>query len=139
MRLQERPRLTSCRSTEKDTAQGPDDRHVLESVVAACSHTPVMALPVQLGPLKASFAVDTGAAVNVLSGETFQAQKRVARGSRWSLRPIDLNLVGVTSDSLKILGVVRLPISLGKNTPIIRLDFYVASNFALPTDGFTFS
>ncbi len=41
----------------------------------------------------------------------------------------------MTSDSLKILGVVRLPVSLGKNTPTMRLDFYAASHFSLSSDG----
>ena len=94
-----------------------------------------MALRTKLGPLHASFAVDTGAAVNVLSEETYNALKRASRGSRWRLRPNDLNLVGVTCDSLDILGVVRLPVSLGKNTPTMRQDFYVASRFSLPSDG----
>lgn len=35
----------------------------------------------------------------------------------------------LTSDSLQILGIFRLPI------PIIHLDFYLLSNFALPADG----
>ena len=94
-----------------------------------------MALPTKLGPLTASFAVDTGAAVNVLSEEAYSVLKRASRGGRYCLRPSDLNLVGVTSDSMDIKGIVRLPVSLGKHTPIMRLDFYVASNFALPTDG----
>ncbi len=63
------------------------------------------------------------------------ALKCTSRGSRWKLRPNDLNLVGVTSDSLKILGVVRLPVTLGKNTPTMRVDFYVTSQFSLPSDG----
>ena len=50
------------------------------------------------------------------------------------LRPNDLNLMGVNSGLLNILGIVCLPISLGKGTLIKRLDFYVASNFSLPTD-----
>ncbi len=41
--------------------------------------------------------------------------------------------MGVSSDSIK--GIVRLPMRLGKHIPIVRVDFYVASNFALPADG----
>ncbi len=41
----------------------------------------------------------------------------------------------VTCDNLKILGIVRLPVSLGKSTLTLRLDSYVASNFALLSDG----
>ncbi len=39
------------------------------------------------------------------------------------------------ADKLNILGVVRLPVSLGKSSPPLRLDFYVLSQFALPCDG----
>ncbi len=67
-----------------------------------------------MGRLKVSFGTDTGAVVNVLSRETYLVLQRVSRGNRWSLRPNSLNLVGVTSDSLKILGIVHLPISLSE-------------------------
>ena len=43
--------------------------------------------------------------------------------------------MGITSDPLNILGIVRLPICLGKGISIIRLDFYGAFNFTLPSDG----
>ena len=80
-------------------------------------------------------AVDTGAAVNVLSEKAYHALKRAFRGNRLPPRPNDLNLMGVNSGPLDIFGIVRLPISLGKRTSIKRLDFYVASNVSLPTDG----
>ena len=94
-----------------------------------------MALSIKTGRIKASLAVDTGAAVNVLSEKAYHALKHAFHGSRLSLRPNDLNLMGVNSELLNILGIVRLPISLGKGTSIKRLDFYVASSFSLPTDG----
>lgn len=94
-----------------------------------------MALETKLGPVQASFAVDTGASVNVLSERAYRALKRVSRGGRYRLMPNDLNLRGVTSDPLDILGIVRLPVNLGKGTSTMRLDFYVASNFGLPSDG----
>ena len=94
-----------------------------------------MALEVKLGPVRASFAVDTGAAVNVLSEEAYKAIKRASRGGRCRLRPNDLNLRGVTSDPLDIMGIVRLPVTLGKGTRTMQMDFYVASNFGLPSDG----
>ncbi len=103
--------------------------------MAACSQTQILTLPATLGSLEASFAVDTGAAVNVLSADAYRAIKRASRGSRWPLRPSDLNLVVVSSDSIGIKGIVRLPICLGKHIPVVRVDFYVASNFALPADG----
>ncbi len=59
----------------------------------------------------------------------------VADGSNWVLQPNDLRLVGVTSDSLKILGIVRLPLTFEKHTPCIYINFYVASHFALLSDG----
>ncbi len=43
--------------------------------------------------------------------------------------------MGVSSDSIDIKGIVRLPMRLGKHIPVILADFYVASNFALPADG----
>ena len=94
-----------------------------------------MVLPTHIGPVKASFAVDTGAAVNVLSEKSYLALKRAARGGRYPLRPTDRNLMGVSSAPLNILGNVRLPVKLGKNTSTIQLDFYVVSNFSLPADG----
>ncbi len=92
-------------------------------------------LIIKIGPLNASLAVGTSAAVNILSDETYLALKRVSRGTHWSLHPNDLAIVGVTFNSLKILTIVHLPISLSKNTPVIHLDFYVASSFALQADG----
>jgi len=56
-----------------------NDRVVYSSLVAACSQDKIMALPTKLGPLKASFAVDTGASVNVLSNETYLALKHARR------------------------------------------------------------
>ena len=94
-----------------------------------------MALPTKLGPVRVSLAVDTGAAVNVLSERTYKALKRASRGGRYRLRPSDLNLRGVSSDPLDILGVVRLPVKLGKGTSVMTLNFYVAANFSLPSDG----
>ena len=94
-----------------------------------------MVLPVNVGSLKASFAVDTGAAVNILSEEAYLALKRASRGGRWPLKPTDINLMGVSHTPLKILGVVCLPIRLGKTTKVMRMDFYVISEFSLPSDG----
>ncbi len=62
----------------------------------------MMALPVEIGPLQASIAVDMGAAVNVLSEETYLPLKRVSRGSRWSLNPNDLNIVAVNITDLEL-------------------------------------
>ena len=82
-----------------------------------------MALSAKLGPTMASLAVDTGAAVNVLSERAYQSIKRASRGGRWTLRPNDLLLKSVNNETLKIKGIVRLPMSLGKHTPRLKLDF----------------
>ena len=60
----------------------PTGESLIESVIAACSQENVMALCAKLGPLRVSFAVDTGAAVNVLSEEAYNALKRASRGNR---------------------------------------------------------
>ncbi len=65
----------------------------------------------------------------------YQNIKRASRGSRWPLRPNDLLLKSVNNEALNIIRIVRLPMSLGKNTPSLKLDFYIVSNFSLPTDG----
>ncbi len=36
---------------------------------------------------------------------------------------------------IKTLGVVCLPVRLGKNSKVMRMDFYVMSDFSLPSDG----
>ncbi len=59
----------------------------------------------------------------------------MSRGGFYQLRPTDLSLCGVITDRLNILGVVRLPVSLGQNTPVMRLDSYVTSSFSLLSDG----
>ena len=94
-----------------------------------------MVLPTNIGFLKASFAVDTGASVNVLSEEAYLALKRASRGGRWPLKPTDKRLMGISQAPLRILGLVQLPIRLGKCTHVLKLDFYVISNFSLPSDG----
>ncbi len=74
------------------TAVQEDNRRVGESVVAACSQPEIMALSIKMGACQAFLAVDTGAAVNVLSEKTFKALKPVSRGRRYQLRPTDLSL-----------------------------------------------
>lgn len=53
--------------SESQTPKRINNSQILESFVAAGSQTAVLALPTKLGPLKASFVVNTGAAVNMLS------------------------------------------------------------------------
>ena len=118
----------------KKTAMISKDDIIYASIVAACSQANIIALSIKMGKAKTALVVDTGAAVNVLSEKAYHALKRAFRGSRLSLRPNELNLMNVDSGLLNILGIVRLPISLGKSTSIKRLDFYVASNFSLSPD-----
>ncbi len=116
---------------QRTSAAALKDQNIYASLVAACSQIQLTALPTKLEPLKASFAVDTGAVVNVLSEKAYKLIKRASRGSRCALRPNDLNLMSVSIESLNILGVVRLPIVLGKGTSRLCLDFYVVSVFLL--------
>ena len=94
-----------------------------------------MVLPAHIGYKRASFAIDTGAAVNALSESSYLALKRTSRGGKYPLLPTDKHLVGVSKVPLNILGIVRLPVCLRKNSKAMRLDFYVISNFSLPSDG----
>ena len=72
-----------------------EDDAIYTSIVAACSQANIMASWTKMGRVRASLAVDTGGAVNVLSEKTYYALKRAFRGSRLPLRPNDLNLMGV--------------------------------------------
>ena len=94
-----------------------------------------MALSARVGPLRASFAVDTGALVNVISDNAFRIIKRESRGGRYPLRESDLDLRGVSDEKLAIQGMVNLPLRFGNDLPAVSLKFYVVSGFALPADG----
>ena len=115
----------------KTTRISKDDV-IYASIVAACSQANIMALTIEMDKVK---AVNTGASVNVLSEKAYHALQRTFLGSQLPLRPNDLNLMGVNSGPIIILGIDRLPISPGKGISIKRLDFHIASNFSLPTDG----
>ncbi len=82
---------------------------------------------VKMGAFQASLVVDIGAAVNVLSEKTTKALKRVSRGGRYHL-----SFCGLTADRFNIIGDVRLPMRLVRNTSVMGLDIYVTSNFSLP-------
>ena len=75
-------RVGRCVTPTNNAADEPDDNAVIQSVVAACSQANIMALSMKMGPIRAYFAVDTGAAVNVLSERAYRALKRASRGSR---------------------------------------------------------
>ena len=128
-------RVGRCVTPTNNAAEEPEDNAIIQSAVAACSQANIMALSMKMGPIRASVAVDTGATVTVLSERGYWALKRALGGNRWLLFPNNLNLMGVTSDPMNILGMVRLLICLGKGTSTLRMGFYVASNFTLPSDG----
>ncbi len=102
--------------------------------MAACDQTNIMALYVRVGSCGLSLAVDTGATVHVLSEESFKASRRNILSGRWLLPWSELNLLGATGSTLKILEMVTLPKQMKKGIPIKQMDFYVASNFQRPAD-----
>lgn len=108
---------------------------VYSTIYAANHQAEIMALPTRVGKHSLSLAVDTGATVNVISEESYRILKRESRGGKWTLRPSGLNLSGVTGSALNILGIISLPIRLSKSTQPIRTEFFVVSNFKLPSDG----
>ena len=94
-----------------------------------------MVLPGKVGYLHSSFAIDTGANVNVLSDVSYRELKRKSRGGRYPLLPTDRNLQGVDKIPLEVLGSINLPVSLRGRSKPMELTFYVISRFGLPADG----
>ncbi len=82
-----------------------------------------------------SLAVNTGAAVNVLSEDAYKALKRSSRSGKWPLQVSDLNLSCVTGSNLQILGKVSLPLKLSKRISPLHTDFYITGDFGPPVDG----
>ena len=80
------------------------------------SKTAIMTLSTRVGKHRLALAVDTGAAVNVISEEAYKYLKRNSRGGSCILRPNDMNLAGVTGSHLNILGILSLPLRLSKNS-----------------------
>ncbi len=104
-------------------AADPADISAHSSMIAAMERTTIMTLSCRVGKRRLCLAVDTGAAVNVKSAEAYKALKRNSRGGVCVLRPNDMNLAGVTGSSLNILGVVSLPLSLSRSTPLFKAEF----------------
>ena len=69
--------------------------------------------------------MDTATAVNVLSEKMYQALKHASCGGWYHHKPNDLNLRGVIENRPEILGIVCLPVNLGKGTATMHLDFYI--------------
>lgn len=79
---------------------------LLVSIIGACSRPPVLVVSTKQAPLKASFAIDTGVAVNVLLEDTYSAFKRKSRGDRYPL-----HLKGVGAEKLDILALFGYPLA----------------------------
>ncbi len=86
------------------------------SMIAAMDRTTIMTLSCRVGKRRLCLAVDTGAAVNVMSEEAYKALKRNSRGGAFVLRPNDMNLAGVTGSCMNVLGIISVPLSLSRNT-----------------------
>ncbi len=126
--------LVNTRTPSENFCSGIKRSEIMCFVGRRLQSNPAHGVTHQAGTVKASFAVDTGAVVNILSEKPYRLIKRASRGSRWPLRSHDLNLMGVSSEPLYILGVVRFPIILGKGSSRLCLDFYVVPDFSLPSD-----
>ncbi len=101
-------RLNIKRTKSQVRIAEPAGKATRASLVAACTQTSGIVLPAHVGFLKASFAVDTSASVNVLSEESYLALKDASRGGLWPLKPIITNILGVLHTPFRILGVVWL-------------------------------
>ncbi len=106
-----------------------------QAVVGACTPASVLAFPTKLAPLRASICIDTGSLVNLIDFDCYSVLRQESRGGHYALHLSDLTLTGVAADGLDIRGIVCLPISFGKYSPLLRLDFYVLAGLALPCDG----
>ncbi len=106
-----------------------------QAVVGACTPASVLAFPTKLAPLRASICIHKGSSVNLIDFDCYSALRRESCGGRYALRPSDLTLTSVAAARLDIRGVVHLPVSFGKYSPLLRLDFYVLAGLALPCDG----
>ncbi len=82
----------------------------IRSIIAALTETNVIALPCQVGKCTVSVALDTGAAINIISEPSFRIVRSSFRGGQCKLLPGDIAAVGVTGSDLEILGEVSLTI-----------------------------
>ncbi|KAG0722691.1 Sucrase-isomaltase, intestinal [Chionoecetes opilio] len=70
---------------------GAAELSIYHNIVDACQRTNIIAILTSVSHQNFSLVVDTGATVNVISDESYQALKRSARGGRWPLLKSDLN------------------------------------------------
>ncbi len=109
-------------------------KYNLQSIIAVLAKTKIIALPCQVGKHKLYVAVDTGATINVISEQSFRELRRSLRGGRCRLLPNDINVVGVTSYDLGILGKVLLTVQPSRMVSGSRIFFFVTNKLALPVD-----
>lgn len=105
------------------------------SIVAALNKSDVLSIPSRIGKCQLSLDIDTGAAVNVISENSFKMLTRTHGGSRWQVRPSDLSLSGINGKHIELVGVVTLQVRFSKSSTPFRATFYIASSFTLPADG----
>ncbi len=84
--------------------------------------------------LCSSVALDTGAAINVISEPSFRIVRSSFRGGQCRLLPSDLTAVGVMGYNLEILGKVSLTVKPLKEVSAFRSSFYIIKKLALPVD-----
>ena len=124
-----------CHISSDSENDGDSNEIIQSSLVIASTMTDSMVLPAHIGFIKASFAVDTGASVNVLSERAYTALRRISRGGKYPLEDTTDQLMGVSTIPLHIMGTVHLPITLVHNKQPIRLKFYIIKDFSLASDG----
>ncbi len=82
-----------------------------------------------------SLGVDKGASVTLLSQSDYSALKSKFPNLPLQLQKPNITLSSVQGSILDIAGTVTLPISLAPNSDIFNIQFFVTSQFALPSDG----
>ncbi len=107
----------------------------LRSIIDAFTETKIIALLCQVLKCTVSVALDTGAAINVMSEPSFRIVRSSFRGGQCRLLPSDLTAMGVTGYNLEILGKVSLTVQPSKEVSAFRISFYIIKNkLALPVD-----
>ncbi len=90
----------------------------LPPIIAALTETNIIALPCQVGKCTISVALDTGAAINIISEPSFRIVCSSFRGGQCKLLSGDLTAVGVTGSDLEILGKVSLTVQPSKEVSV---------------------
>ncbi len=101
----------------------------LRSVIAAFSKANIIALPCQVGKCIIFVALDTGAAINIISEPSFRQLRRTFCGGQCRFLLSDITAVGFTSYNLEILGKVSLTVQPSKEVSAFRLTLYIIKNW----------